>query len=829
MWNDLRFSLRTLRHAPGFTLLAVLSLALGIGANTAIFSLIYQVVMRALPVKDPGSLVSLESNDYVWGWTRRDNNQTVLSSPMYQALRDRNQVFDGLLARVSFPATLAWNGNAVSATAEVVSGNFFQVLGMAPALGRLLLPADDALAQTPVIVLSHGYWETHLGADPDVVNRQILLNSKPVLVVGVAPRGFRSLLPGRDPDLFAPLAMMDTISAGWDKNAQPDAYWLNLVGRLRPGISRARAEAMLLPLFRSVIHDELAQMKGIDSDARQKMLGKPLRIAPAAQGLNMLREQWQTPLAALMVMVGLVLLIACANVANLLVARATARQREMAIRLAVGAGRWRLVRQLMVESGILAIAGGVLGLLLSQFLAEGLLSLLPADAAGGWLNAQLNMRLLGYSLAVSLLTGLLFGLAPALQAMRYNVAPALKEQGTGISAGGPKSRFRQGLIVAQVAISLLLLVGAGLFTRSLVNLLHIDPGFQADRLVTFTVDPSLSGYSLERRLALFGQLRDKLASLPGVESAAGAQLIPLGGWGWGNGVKAPGTRNADDKYVPCAENSVGPRYFRTLGIPLLAGRDFDDSDSAAAAKVAIISESFARFLYGRQDPIGRTIQIGSNNAEAQIVGVVQNSRYGDLREKSQQVLYVPYPQGGDEFTRQAAFFVRALGGEKSVMSAVPAVVKSLDPNLPVDRLTSMRMMIDDSVYTDRMVAVLAVAFGLLAAILAAVGLYGVVSYSVARRTREFGIRLALGAEPHSVLMFVMREVGWLLAAGVVVGLPASYVLARVAESQLYGVRAHDPGTLAAATLLIAVTGLFAGLAPAMRAMRIQPVLALRDE
>jgi predicted permease len=829
MWNDLRFGFRTLRRSPGFTLLAVLSVALGIGANTAIFSLVYQVVLRALPVKDPASLVSLESNSYNYGWTRHDNNQTVFSYPMYKALRDRGQVLSGLLARVSFPATLAWHGNAVSATAEVVSGNFFQVLGVTPEFGRPLLPSDDAPSDAPVVVLSHGYWVGHLGADPGILNSQVLLNGKPTLVVGIAPPGFRGLLSGRDPDFFAPLSMMSTISEGWDKNEQPDAYWINILGRLSPGVSRAGADAMLLPLFRSVLQDELAQMKDVDAQARGKILAKTLSVEPAAQGLNALRAQWQTPLAVLMVMVGLVLLIACANVANLLLARATAREREIAIRLAIGSPRWRLGRQLMAESGILALAGGLLGLLLSQTLTEGLLGLLPADAAGGWLTPQLNARLFCYSLALAAVTGLLFGLAPALQAMRSGVAPALKEQSTGISTGGSRSRFRQALIVLQVAVSMLLIVGAGLFTRSLVNLLHTDPGFRADHLVTFTIDPSLSGYSLERRLALFRELREKLSALPDVRSAASAQLVPLGGWNWGNGVKAPGSRNAADKYADCAENSVSPGYFRTVGIPLLTGREFNAGDRTGSAKVAMVNETFARFLYEGANAVGRTIQIGSTNTDAQIVGVVKDSRYSDLREEPVRILYVPFEQGADEFTRQSAFFVRAGGDEQSAIATVRTVAKGLDPNLPLDRLTSMTVLIGDSIYTDRLMATLAVAFGVLATLLAAVGLYGVVSYSVSRRTREFGIRLALGAAPGSLLLFVMREVGWLIAVGAAVGLPASFMLARLAESQFYGIRAHDPWTLAGATVLIAMVGLFAGLAPALRAMRIEPVIALRYE
>lgn len=530
-----------------------------------------------------------------------------------------------------------------------------------------------------------------------------------------------------------------------------------------------------------------------------------------------------------MVMVGLVLLIACANVANLLVARATARQREIAIRLAVGATRLKLVRQLMVESGILALSGGLLALFLSQNLTAGLLSLLPAGATGGWLTPQLDLRLLCYSLVLSLITGLLFGLAPALQTLRSSVAPALKNQTGGMSASGTQSRTREGIIVAQICISLLLLTGAVLFTRSLVNLARSNPGFRADRLVTFTIDPSLSGYPLDHRLTLFRELEQKLASFPGVESSAQAALVPLGGWGWGNGIKAPGTRNAGREYAYCAENSVSPGYFRTIGVPLLAGREFTPNDRAAASKVAILNQSFARFVFEDSNPIGRHIEIGSTGTDAEIVGVVKDSLYGDLREKTPQILYVPFEQGGDEFTRQSAFFVRVRGDERGIMTGVRAMVRRLDPNLPIDRLTSMKLLIQDSIYTDRLMATLAIAFGVLAALLAAVGLYGTVSYSVARRTREFGISLVLGAAPQSLLLFVMREVGWLIAIGVGLGVPASYVLARLAESQLYEVRAHDPLALTAATLLIAAITLLAGLVPALRAMHVEPVNALRYE
>jgi len=829
MWNDFRFALRTLRRSPRFTFVVVLSLALGIGANTAIFSLLYQLVLRSVPVKDPHALVALASDDYSFGWTRRDNNQTVYSYPMYKALRDRNEVFTGLIARSSFPGTLAYRGDAIRTNSEVVTGNFFQVLGVSPALGRLLIPSDDAPGQNPVIVLSYSYWLAHLGADPSVLNSQMLMNGQPVVVVGVAPRGFRGLLPGRDPDLFAPLSMMSTISPGWKATEAPDSYWLSLFGRLRPGMSGRKANAMLLPLFRSVLRDQLPQFEDVTEDARKKILGKTLYVQSAAQGLNVLRDQWKTPLAVLTVMVGLVLLIACANVANLLMVRATARQREMAVRLAMGATGWQLARLLMAESIVLAMAGGFLGLFLSLNLTDGLLNLLPADATGGWLTAQLDIPLVAFGTVLALLTSLLFAVAPVFNAAKTDVAPALKAQTSGMSASGSQSRARQGLVVAQICISLVLLIGAGLFTRSLVNLLTSDPGFQTNHLVTFSIDPTLSGYTPTHKLALLREVHQRLITLPGVKSTAMAQLIPFGGWGWGNGIKAPGSRKASQEYVDCSENAIGPGYFATLGIPLLAGRDFSAQDTGSSAKVAILSQTFARFVFEDANPIGRHIQIGSDNSDAEIVGVVKDSRYNDLREKPPRFLYVPFEQGGDPQGGQASFFLRVQGGEQNVLTAARTAVKQLDPNVPVERPTSMKVIIDDSIYTERLIATLGIAFGLLASILAALGLYGTVSYSVARRTREFGIRLVLGAAPKGLLWSVIREVGWLTAIGVAVGLPASYALARLVESQLYGINAHDVWVLTGATVLIAMVALVAGLAPAVRALRIEPVHALKYE
>lgn len=824
MGNDVRFALRTLRRAPGFTIVAVLSLALGIGANTAIFSLLYQVAMRALPVRDPATLVQLESDSYNFGWTRRDNNASVFSHPMYEALRDRNQVFGSVIARAGFPATIAWRGEAARTQAEVVTGNFFETLGVTPAVGRLLTPADDA-----AIMLGYSYWSEKLGGDPKVLNDRMLMNGQPVTVVGVVSRSFRGLLSGRDPDFYAPLSMMKMVVPGWARNAEPDSYWLSVFGRLQPGVTAQQATASLLPLYRAVLESQIPAMKDVDKDARKKILAKTIEARPAAQGINTLRDQWQTPLLVLGVMVALVLAIACANVANLLIARATSRARETAVRIAVGASAWQLARQLMIEGAVLSIGAGLIGLFLAQSLAAGLLRLLPADASGGWVSPQVSAPLLLASIALTAVTGLLFSLAPAIQAARSNVAGALKAQATGMSAVGAHSRTRQALVVAQICLSLLLLVGSGLFTRSLLNLMRSDPGFRAEHLVAFSVDPALAGYTEPARFALFRNVEEQLRAIPGVTAAARAQLIPFSGWGWGNGIQAPGTKHASREYIECAENSLGAGYFATMGIPLVAGREFTARDTLTSPKVAILNQSFARFLFEGENPIGRHIRIGATDADAEIVGVVKDSRYNDVKEKPPRFLYVPFEQGGSEFTRQSSFFLRVQGSDANAIAAVRRIVRQIDPNLPIERLSTMDARVGESIYTERMIAILAVAFGLLATALAAVGLYGVVAYSVARRTREFGIRLVLGAVPGNLLRMLVREILWLVAIGAAVGLPASYALARLAESQLFGVKANDAAVLAGAAVFIAAVAVGAGLAPAARAMRIQPVRALRHE
>jgi predicted permease len=830
MWTDVCFALRAFRRSPGFAALSVLTLALGIGASTSIFSLLYQVVLRSIPVHDPASLVTIESDFFQQGWQRRDNSHTVFSYPMYRELRDRNQVFVGLAGRSYFGATLTMQGNVTRVNAEVVTGNYFQVLGLEPAVGRLLVPSDDQRTATNnAIVLSYAYWAGHLGSDPNVLNRQILVNNHPVAIVGVAPRNFRGLVSGNDVDFFAPVSMLPLIFDQWQRIDRPDSAWLNLCGRLKPGVSSRRAAAALLPLYRSVMADQLPSFEKISESSRKKMMSRPIIVQPASQGLNELRTQWQKPLLVLMFMVGLVLLIACANVANLLVARSVSRQKETAVRLAIGARRFQIVRQLLIESIMLALAGGLLGLFAAKSLIDGLLAVVPADATGGWLSDQIDPRVLLFSLVVSVATGLLFGLLPALQITKSDLASVLKAQSLSLSSTGSQSRARQFLVAAQICLSFLLLIGAGLFTRSLMNLLNFNPGFQPEHLITFSLDPSSDGYAPLRAAASFRELNEKLRLLPGVVSTAVSEFSPFSGYNWGTGVTPLDSHNRSEQSISVSENSVNPAYFQTLGIPLLSGRVFTETDTHTSAKVAIVNETLARYLWGSSNAVGRHLKMGPKDIQIEIVGVVGDSKFGSLREKPDRFVYVPKEQADDEFLGHASFFLRTRGNDQAVMNSVRPVVKQVFSNVPVDSLNLLKTMIDNSVYTDRLIAVLAIAFGILAMALAAIGLYGTISYAVTQRTREFGIRLALGAARKTIAGLVFREIGILIGLGIAVGLPVSYTLARFVESQLFGIRAHDPWILLGAVLFISIAAALAGFFPALRAMHVEPVQALRYE
>jgi predicted permease len=832
MWNDLRFGFRTLRRSPVFTIVAVLSLALGIGANTSIFSLLSQVMFRFLPVADPARLVVFHTEGQRNGRSSSDNFEAVFSYPMYRDLRDRNQVFSGVIARSSAPVSLSYNGQTERARAEMVSGNFFDVLGVRPAIGRLLTQEDDsAPGAHPVVVLSHGYWKRRFGSNPGIVNQKVNLNGHPMIVLGVTPPFFHGVLAGDTPDLLAPMAMKREITPTWYALDDREDRWLSIFARLKPGVRLPQAAAAMNVLYRSISEGELSQLKDPPSSrARQEFLNQKLELRPAAQGINSLRADWETPLVALMAMVGLVLLIACANVANLLLARAASRQREMAIRLAIGASRGSIVRQLVIENLMVSIVGGLAGVLVAIWTTDALLRLLPEDATGGWLAATLDFRTLGFALLLSIVTGLLFGLVPAIVSTRPDLSSSLKDQSANVTASGGQARFRRIFIVAQVALSLLLLVGAGLFARSLFNLMNQNPGFHAEKLLTFSVDPSLNGYDAPRGFSFYRDLQQRLAVMPGVRSVGAATMGPFGHSARSGNITIEGYPAKEDEEVGAQQDGLAPDYFRTMGIPLVAGREFSDRDITGTPKVVIVNEAFVKRYAAAGNLLGKHLAFGGGprvKPDREIVGIALDSKYSDLREQAKPFIYEPYAQ--NEMLERMVFFVRTSRNEADLGPEVRALVRNMDANLPVYGMRPMEVTIEDSIYRDRLVAMLASTFGGLATLLAALGLYGVVAYNVTRRTAEMGVRIAFGAMPRDVLKLVMREVGLLVLGGAIIGVPVALALARYVESQLFGVKANDPLIFIAATISLAVVALLAGYIPARRAARIDPMKALRYE
>ncbi|MGE0040996.1 MAG: ABC transporter permease [Vicinamibacterales bacterium] len=835
--HDLRHAFRTLSRAPGFALVVVLTLGLGIGANAAIFSLTDQVLLRLLPVRDPGSLVQLDGPGAFRGRTMNDR---TFSYPTYVDLRDANEVFSGLVARAAAPATFALRGQAERVDAELVSGNTFEVLGVSPILGRALTPDDDRTPGAhPVVVLGYGFWQRRFAGDPGVLNQVVTINRTPMTVVGVAPRGFAGVLGTATPDLFVPIMMKAQLTPTWDDLDNRTSRWVSVVGRLKPGLTAAQAKASLDVTYQRILANELETVPGFAQASetfRSRYAAKTLVLHEAGRGLSDLRDGVATPLFVLMGMVGLVLLIACANVANLLLTRATARQREMAVRLALGASRARLVRQALAESLVLAAGGGIAGIVVSTWLGDLLVGVLPFEDAVEAISTAPDVRVALFTAGLSVLTALAFGIIPALQGSRLELNRTMREEGGSVSGGGTPARFRKGLVVAQVALSMLLVAGAGLFARSLHNLRGLDTGFETAGLVTFSVDPSLNGYDQDRLRQFYDRLLGDLRALPGVASASAAAVPILTGVAAARTVHVAGYDRKPDEDMNPWINDVGPDYFRTLGTALVAGREFTETDQAGGPPVAIVNDTFARYFFGDESPVGRRFGWGpEGDATVEIVGLVRDSLYAEMRQGSggednqtPRFIYTPFSQG--EELGEMTVYVRAQPG---ALAALPArlrqTVRRADPSLPVVGMQTFEETIDRALFTERILALLSAAFGLLATLLAAVGLYGVMTYTVSRRTREIGIRIALGAEQHRVLWLVLREVALLTATGIVIGIPAALGLSRLVSSQFFGVSAGDPATLAGAAAVLATVGLVAGYIPARRAARVEPVLALRYE
>jgi predicted permease len=827
--QDFRLALRSLRRAPAFSIIVILTLGLGIGANTAIFSLMDQVLLRMLPVREPQALVLLDGPGPFSG---RTMNNMTFSVPMFRGFEAGSRaVMTGMFARFDASATLSSGKQSERVAAELVSGDYFNVLGVGSVLGRTLGPDDDRTPHGhPVVVLSYGYWQRRYGGQPGILNQEIRVNDHPMTIVGVAARGFSGIETGSPADIFVPIMMKAELTPTWNDLDSWRSRWVTVMGRLKPDVSMQQASASMNVLYKQLLNEDAKTLRATaPENFRKRFLEKSLVLLPGHKGRSQLRTQFSTPLVVLMAMVGLVLLIACANVANLLMARAAAQQKEVAIRLALGAGRWRVVRTRLTESFVLAFAGTIVGLLFAWWTTNVLIETLPFARTVQTLTATPDARVVVFAIAVSVATALLFGLAPAFQATRPSLTSALKEDVGTVAGGGRQARFRKGLVVAQVALSVLLLAGAGLFARSLYNLRSLNPGFVATNLLQFSVDPSLSGYARERSMAMFKQAHDQLGALPGVTSASEAIIPAMTDSTWSSTVQVQGYQRKEGEDMNPAFNAVGPGYFATMGVPLVMGREFRATDDAGAPRVAIINETMAKYYWGKDNPIGRRLGFGrdENDSAIEVVGVVRDSKWATMREETPRFVYIPYPQ--HEEVDQMTFYVRARADVAGVPGAARQVIHRLDPNLPIFEMKTMEAQVDESLFLERLVAALSMLFGALATVLAAVGLYGVMSYTVSRRTREIGIRMALGAARTSVLWMVLREVALMATAGVVLGLPVAIGLSRFVQSQLYGLSPTDPPTLILSAVVLTTVAMLAGYVPARRATRVDPMLALRYE
>jgi len=842
--KDFQFALRAFRKSPVFTVVAILSLALGIGANTAIFTLLDQVLLRSMPVKDPQQLVLLHMEGFHYGSNWGYNS---LSYPMYRDFQDHNSAFTGMFCRRIQDFSFGFQGQTERARGEMVSGTYFPVLGVGPAIGRTFTPDDDRLPDGhPLAILSYSYWQSRFAGDRAILGKNVVVNGHNFTLVGVAQKGFDGLDFGRPSQIFVPIMMrpqlMPELNEHFDFHNRR-TRWVNVFGRLKPGISREQAQASLQPYFHAMLEMEVQQadFNKASNEVRARFLQNVIQALPGSQGQPYFRKMVSTPLWVLMALTGGVLLIACANVASLLIARAASRQKEIAIRLAIGAGRFRIIRQLLVESLLLSLAGGVLGLLLAVATDRTLLAFLPPETIDLKLSTTPDPRILLFAIAVSLLTGLIFGLAPALQSTQPDVAPVLKDTVGGIAGGGTQVRVRKALVAAQVMLSLLLLIGAGLFIRSLRNLRAMGPGFNTGNLVAFEIDPSLNGYNADRSKILYQQLVASLGAIPGIRSVGLAAVRILEQNESDSWLTIEGYRAKPAETPDAFMNWIGSGYFKTLGVPLVSGRDFTDRDrqsqqhgdkpDSQVSRVVIVNEKFARRFFGSAEKaVGRHVGYGidpGTKTDMEIVGVVQDTKYTSLRDEVPVQMFEPYL--ANNFPSGMTVYARTTMAPEPFFTLARAKVRELDSNVPVYGMRTMEEQISNSLLVERLIASLSAVFGLLATLLAVIGLYGVMAHTVARRTREIGIRMALGAFQGDVIWMVMREVLALVCVGLAAGLAGAFLLAKLIQSQLYGVTTYDPVTVALAALGLAAVACLAGYIPALRASRIDAMRALRYE
>ena len=826
--QDLRYGVRTLAKNPAFTLVAMATLGLGLGANTAMFSLLDQVVLRLLPVSHPEQLVIVRETGNHYGNSYGPN---TVSWPMFEDLRDNNQVFSGMFCRFPASVTIGYGDRVAQIPAELVSSAYFPILGVGAALGRTIAPDDDAVPDSrPVVVLSYSFWRSYFDGDRTIVGRTIALNSHAMTVIGVAQPDFDGVELGIPAKVFVPIMIKTEMTPHSDglKDRRRRLSWVTAYGRLNAGVSLQQAQLSLQPLMHSILEMEVQQPEFTRSTTpadREPFLRNRIELLPGSE--NRLREYMRKPLWLLVALTGAVLLLACASLANLLLARATAREREFTVRLAIGAGRARIVRQLLVESLLLAVAGATLGLALAFVVDRVLLRIyLPVDAEFV-VSPIPDGRVLAFIVGVMLLTSLVFGLLPAIQGSRTELILSLKDRSGALSAGGIS--LRRMLVGIQVAMSVLLLFAAGLFVRTLRNLESLGPGFPTDHLLTFRIDPSLNGYSDEETKSFYERLNVNLQTMPGVASVGFSAMPLLKGYAWQNAVLGKDFEGAPIEEQPVLSN-VGPDYFATLGIPILAGRAFTVQDDGPS-KYAVINESFARQYFPGRTPIGQRFGLVDDkepvSPDIEVVGVIPDKKYRDLRETPPAQAYFPYFQ--DAHFRFMNIYLRTQADPRQIENELRERMRQFDPHVPVVGLQTMNEQIGFSLRTERLVASLSAVFGGLATLLAVIGLYGVTAYVVMRRTREIGIRIAVGALRSSVIAMIMREVLVLIGAGLVAGFSLALALANLVRSQLFGLNPRDPLTFIGSAVVLTMAAGLAGFLPALRASRVDPTTALRHE
>jgi len=827
--RSVRLAFRTLFKSPFVTVVAIISLAFGIGANAAIYSLFDQLLMAPLPVHQPERLVNLAAPGPKAGSTSCNNAgdcDVVFSYPMFRDIEKAQTAFSSVAAHRQFSANVTYDGETLSGDAMMVSGSYFGTLGLRPFLGRLLAPSDDeTIGAHYLAVLDHAFWETRLGADTAVVGRNMIINGQPFNVVGIAPKDFSGTTVGSRPLVFVPISMRGVVNPGFDGFENRRSYWAYVFARLKPGVTIEQAGQAVNVVYRPIINDvELSLQEGASERYRAEFATKQIDVSDGRRGQSSVHTEARTPLLLLMGTAAVVLLIACANIANLLLARGANRGLEMAVRLSLGASRRQVVAQLLTESVLLGVLGGLAGLVVAWWTLSLIASLLPAESMAG-IELGLRGAVVAYAAVMAVATGLLFGLFPALHSTRSDLVTTIRANAGNLTITRAAARFRAGLVTAQIALSVTLLILAGLFMRSLVNIGNVDLGLRTESIVTFAIQPELNGYEQARSNLLFERVEQELAALPGVIAVSSSLVPVLAGSSWGTDVNVEGFEGGPDIDQNARFNALGPGYFATLDVPVLAGREFTEQDVQDGLQVAIVNEAFLRKFNLGRDAVGKRMSDDGTELDTEIIGIVRDAKYNSVKDAIPPMFFTPWRQG----TRigYLTFYVRAGGEPEQIMRAIQPLIARIDPNLPVENLKSLGQQVRENIFLDRIIGTLSAAFAGLATLLAAVGLYGVLAYTVERRTREIGVRMALGADGRRVRAMVLRQVAVMMLIGGILGLAGAWGLGRVMGSVLYQVDGADPVVFAAALFVLTLFALAAGYIPALRASRVDPLNALR--